>query len=90
MRRPQLRGRDRKTPPSMFTGKTAAKPKAEYPADHQAGMQVPKGGSCCANCRFLGDDQANCTNEYFIKWNGSGTLPAAPEEYCSDWWEPKE
>ena len=24
----------------------------EYPADHQPGMQVTKGGSMCANCKF--------------------------------------
>lgn len=65
--------------------------KAEYPPDHQPGMRVPKGGSMCKNCEFL-KDAANriCGNKYFIKWNGSNKIPAAVDQYCSDWYEPEE
>lgn len=64
--------------------------KAEYPADHKAGMAVPKGGSSCANCKFYKGDM-KCGSEYFIKWNGSENIPAdEPDEYCSDWFMPKE
>jgi hypothetical protein len=59
-----------------------------FPKDHQPGMRVPKGGSSCSSCEYLGEDKKSCTNTHFIKWNGSGTLPAPPDEYCSDWYEP--
>ena len=58
-----------------------------YPPDHKPGMKVPKGGSSCSSCEYLSGGK--CTNEYFIKWNGSGVLPAPPDEYCSDWYETK-
>ena len=63
---------------------------AQYPPDHQPGMEVPKGGSMCANCKYLGPDQTTCTSEYFIQWNGSDQLPAPADQYCSDWWESAE
>lgn len=63
---------------------------AEYPPDHQPGMRVPKGGSSCSSCRYLSDDGRHCGNSYFQKWNGSDELPEPADEYCSDWYEPKE
>ena len=65
----------------------AKKGEVTYPADHKPGMKVPKGGSSCAKCEYLANGA--CTNKYFIKWNGSGKLPAPPDEYCSDWFEVK-
>jgi hypothetical protein len=65
-------------------------PTAKYPPDHQPGMRVPQGGSMCANCKYLGDDGASCTEENFVRWNGSPALPAPADEYCSDWYMPKE
>ena len=62
---------------------------AEYPADHEPGMKVTKGGSMCKNCEYLGDDQKTCKNEYFQQWHGSDVIPEPIDEYCSDWWEPK-
>jgi hypothetical protein len=59
----------------------------KLPADHKPGMVVPKGGSCCANCKYW--DGEDCENGYFRKWNGSGNIPTDPNSYCSDWWEPK-
>ena len=64
--------------------------KPTYPKNHKPGMKVPQGGSMCANCEYLGEDEKTCTNEYFIKWNGSKFLPAPADEYCSDWYEPEE
>lgn len=61
--------------------------KATYPDDHKAGMRVPKGGSSCASCEYLGKDKKSCTNKHFIKWHGSDVLPAPADEYCSDWYE---
>lgn len=64
--------------------------KPEFPADHQPGMRVPKGGSSCASCEYYKGNMT-CGNEYFIKWRGSNHIPApAPDEYCSDWYEPAE
>lgn len=65
-------------------------PAPTYPPDHKPAMQVPKGGSSCASCEYLGEDGQSCTNKYFIAWNGSGKLPHPADEYCSDWYEPKE
>jgi len=54
-------------------------------------MHVPKGGSMCANCRFLKDPEKRiCGNEYFVKWNGSEVIPGKIDAYCSDWYEPKK
>lgn len=61
-----------------------------YPPNHQAGMAVPKGGSMCANCRYLGEDKKICTSGYFIRWNGSNVIPGPADEYCSDFYEPRK
>lgn len=69
--------------------KVSAKGPVEYPANHKPGMKVAKGGSCCANCRFW--DGEDCENGHFRKWNGgSGDIPVPPDQYCSDWWMPKD
>jgi hypothetical protein len=62
-------------------------PASVLPPDHQLGMQVPKGGSMCANCEYLVNPQT-CGNQGYIKWNGSGTLPNPSDEYCCDLYEP--
>ena len=59
----------------------------EYPADHKAGMRVPKGGSSCASCEYLADNKTDCTNKYFQAWHGSEKIPAPISEYCCDHWE---
>lgn len=60
----------------------------ELPPNHKAGLKVPKGGSSCANCIWLGNDKVSCTNKYWVKWNGGDDkLPYPADEYCSDWWE---
>lgn len=64
------------------------------PDDHKAGMKVPKGGACCANCNYWKegkeDKPGQCTNELYEKWHGSKSIPHPPLEYCTDWWEPKK
>jgi len=63
------------------------------PDEHVAGMRVPKGGSCCANCKFGStgeDDTSRCVEPNFVAWNGGDELPAPADEYCSDWWQPAE
>lgn len=61
----------------------------ELPKSHSAGLKVPKGGSCCANCKFWNTTEGLCGNEYYVKWNGDGKIPNPPDEFCSDWWQPK-
>jgi broad specificity phosphatase PhoE len=72
----------------MFKVDTKAKPIPIYPSDHVAGMQVPKGGSNCLKCEYV--DGQNCTNDYFIAWNGSNLIPLPVDSFCSDWFEPKK
>lgn len=67
--------------------KISKKGEFELPSGHKPAMKVAKGGSCCANCEYL--SKGVCTNKYYIKWNGSGNIPAPVDEYCSDWYEPK-
>jgi hypothetical protein len=63
--------------------------KVAYPENHRPGMRVPRGGSMCANCRYLADNKTDCKNKYFQEWNGSEKIPGKIEEYCSDWYEPR-
>lgn len=59
----------------------------EVEKDHKVGIQVPKGGSACSNCKYLFDDD-KCTNDLWIKWNkGDNTIPVPVDEYCCDHWE---
>lgn len=62
----------------------------ELPSKHKAALKVPKGGSCCLNCEYWNKDKVECTNEFYIKWNGDGKIPAPPDEFCSDWWESED
>lgn len=69
-----------------------------FPADHEAGMRVPRGGSMCKNCKFLADAENRiCNEENFIAWDGgeekpagSDKIPYAIDEYCSDFYMPKQ
>lgn len=64
------------------------------PPDHQPGMEVPPGGSMCANCKFLKDPQRRiCGEPNFIAWKGpnkpagSPVIPLPINRYCSDWYQ---
>lgn len=63
--------------------------KTSYPDDHKAAMRVPKGGSSCLSCKYVSQDKKQCSNKYFIAYNGSKDLPLPADEFCSDWYEPK-
>lgn len=57
----------------------------KFPANHKVGMQVPLGGSMCANCEYLGKEGVTCANEFFVKWNhGDENLPLPANQYCCD------
>lgn len=58
------------------------------PATHKAGLRVPKGGSCCANCKYWAAEEEVCVSKHYIKWAGTNTIPYAANEYCTNWWEP--
>jgi hypothetical protein len=64
------------------------------PEDHKAGMKVPKGGACCANCNYWNegkdDNPGHCGSDLYKKWKGTDSIPYDPLEYCTDWWEPKK
>ncbi len=61
-----------------------------FPKDHVPGMRVPKGGSSCSSCKYLGADRKSCDNRFYQKWNNNNAaLGAEPDSFCSDWYEPK-
>lgn len=60
----------------------------ELPHDHKAAMKVPKGGACCANCKWWDRDSEHCDNEYYEMWNGGKEIHDRADHFCSDWWEP--
>lgn len=65
----------------------------EVPSDHLAAMKVPNGGACCTNCEYWAKgkngEEGKCLNKMYEKWAGTASIPEDPNEYCSDWWEPK-
>lgn len=65
-----------------------AKQLPDYPADHEVGIRVPKGGSDCAKCEYV--DGQDCTQADFVKWNGSEVIPEPTDEYCCDFFEAGE
>ena len=58
------------------------KGQVNYPADHIPAMVVPKGGSCCANCRFLNKETKTCMEPNYINWNGSAIIPITTDQFC--------
>lgn len=61
----------------------------KYPPNHKLGMRVPKGGSNCAKCEHLDDDDRSCLEPHFIRWNGGERIPAPADSYCCDFFEAK-
>jgi len=62
-----------------------------FPNDHRPVTRVPPGtgGARCSTCIWLKSDKSNCANPYYKGYMQTKLLPWAPEEMCSDWWEPK-
>lgn len=60
--------------------------KPTYPADHKPALQVPKGGSSCANCKHY-DGAGHCKSPDYKRFYGTDVIPMPPDEWCSDWWE---
>ena len=56
----------------------------DYPKNHKVGMRVPNGGSNCAKCEYLDDDDKSCVQPDFVKWNGAERIPAPVDSYCCD------
>lgn len=63
-----------------------SKKKICYPASHQVGVEVPKGGSSCASCKWLSKDAKHCEEQQFVKWLGTSELPFPANRYCCDLW----
>lgn len=69
------------------------------PRNHLPAMRVPPPGSSCNNCRFAvaAQDGPRCSNEHYQAWAGTSALidPKTgrrvmdPQQYCSDWYEPR-
>ena len=62
------------------------------PPDHRAALEVPEGGSMCANCKFYIADgntpHGRCGEPRFAQWAGTDKIPLPADRYCSDWYEP--
>lgn len=76
--------------------KEAAATMPEFDENHLAGDEVPKGGSMCANCKYLEDAKRRiCGEKGFIKWQGpnkpagSPVIPLPIDRYCSDFYKAK-
>lgn len=90
VRRQQVRKTER--PPRAVTVPIRAGGKGLFklPVTHLAAMPVTKGGSSCANCKFVAPESHSCANPHYVEWNGDDPrLPNLPlDQICSDWWEP--
>ena len=54
------------------------------PPNHKAGLKVPKGGSCCANCKWWNKKEQICNSTYYVEWAGTNKIPYAADAY-RDW-----
>jgi len=58
----------------------------DYPQDHLVGMVVPEGGSSCAKCSHVRNNNMDCAEPHFVGWNGGHRLPAPANKYCCDFY----
>jgi hypothetical protein len=63
------------------------------PTDHSPAMEVPFGGSCCANCKFYHAafsslaPYGRCGQPDYATFYGTDVIPTDPRSYCSDWYD---
>jgi hypothetical protein len=63
------------------------------PASHRPALEVPRGGSSCANCVLYSEEggrHGSCKAEGYKTYYGTRLLPMAADRFCSDWYEPKK
>jgi hypothetical protein len=73
---------------SLLTENYGGEGEMVLPENHKAGLRVPKGGSCCANCKWWDAEEEICESKYYSDWAGTNKIPYAADEYCTNWWEP--
>ena len=73
---------------SLLTENYGGEGEMVLPPNHKAGLKVPKGGSCCANCKWWDAEEKICESKYYSDWAGTNKIPYAADEYCTNWWEP--
>jgi hypothetical protein len=56
------------------------------PARYGFGVEVPKGGSSCASCFYVGGDGASCNNAIFRRVEGTSELGKPASEFCCPLW----
>jgi hypothetical protein len=56
-----------------------------YAPSHEVGVIAPKGGTSCANCKFVLGQY--CGSTPWVEWFGSKRIPVPVDEYCCDFWE---
>jgi hypothetical protein len=52
-------------------------------------MVVSKGGSNCAKCEYVRNNNKDCAEPHFQFWNPGPILPAPADIYCCDFWSPQ-
>ena len=60
------------------------------PAKYGFGVEVPKGGSSCASCFYLGESRKDCNNALYRRYEETSKLGAAAEEFCCAVWIQKD
>ena len=73
---------------NILTEDYGGKGEMVLPPNHKAGLKVPKGGSCCANCKWWVPEKKICASTYYQEWAQTDTIPYPADEYCTNWWEP--
>ena len=61
-----------------------------YPPNNELVVRVPKEGSKCGNCKYLGGDGTTCKNKDYIAFMGTNKLPLPKDRMCSIWWEERK
>ena len=65
--------------------------KYHLPKDHQPALEVPRGGSMCANCTLYspeGGRYGSCVAPEYRIYYGTKLIPLPADRFCSDWYRP--